>query len=88
MVGGVAEIPPMSSTVNSILDEELAESRLGIAERTDSVVFGRGLWGVANNVFCSKAEHIGWLAEIISSMSGIGIEFRLCSADTAELDKT
>ena len=43
MFGGVAEIPAMSSAVNSMLDAEAAESRLGIAERPDSGVFGRGL---------------------------------------------
>ena len=88
MVGGITEIPPMSSTVNSILDEAVAESGLGAADGPDFGVRGRGLCGVARNVFCSKVEHLDWLAEMISSMCGICIEFRLCSAEPAELEKT
>ena len=56
MIGGITEILPMSSTVNSILDEVVAESGLGIPDRSDSGVRGRGLCGVAKDVFASRSE--------------------------------
>ena len=88
MIGGITEIPPMSSTVNSIRDAELSESGLGIADGPDSGARGRGLWGVTKDVFSSRQEHFEWLAERILSKCEFSIDFRLCFSDWAELDKT
>ncbi len=70
-----------------ISDVESAEIGKTSSDRTAVWCGTRLLPGGSVEIVCSKAEHFDWLAEQISSMCGICVEFRLCSADPAELDK-
>ena len=57
------------------------------SDRTSVRCGGRAFLGGSEKIFCSKAERFAWLAEQILSMCGICVEFRLCSANMAELDR-
>ena len=65
-----------------------AESDKTRSDKTSVRWEGRAVPKESNEIFRSKAEHSVGPAEKILSKCAFSVEFRLCSADVAELGKT
>ena len=86
VVGGISEIPPMSSTVVFIPD--LSEFERNNSDRTSVRCGGGALLRGSAEPFRSTPGHSVELAEFISGTCEIPIENRLCPVDSPELGKT